>query len=105
MPSYDRTHCSCLLSRDYLADVSSLYRRYYVLQQTVLLAEQSGTKKHPAFCPKHPNKKTSLPMRELIPLIEGQEKIIAQTFSNLRKRKVQWDNAIKGNCCHILILT
>ena len=84
--------------RAYLADANSLYRRYYVLQRTALLAEQSGTKEHPANCPKHPNKKTSLPMRELIPLIQGQEKIFAQTFSNLRKRKIQLDSAIKGNC-------
>ena len=98
MPPYNRAHCSCLLTKAYLIDASSLYRRYYVLQRTALLAEQNGTKEHPAFCPKHPNKKTSLPIRESTPLIEVQEKIFAQTFSNLRKRKVQWDNAIEGNC-------
>ena len=98
MPSYNSGYCSCLLSRAYLADALSLYRRYYVLQQTALLGEQCGTKEHPTNCPKHRKQNTLLPKKERILLIDEQDKIFTQTLSNLRKRKVQWDNAIEGNC-------
>ena len=97
MPSYCSTHCSCLLTRAYLTDASSLYRRYYVLQQTVLLAEQLGTKEHPKNCPKHRKQNTSLSKEERILIIDEHERLFAQKYSNLQKRKAELDGAI-GNC-------
>ena len=95
MPSYCSTYCSCLLTRAYLVDASSLYRRYYVLQQTALLAEKCGTKVHPASCPKCPNKKkTSLPQHKLVLLVDEYDKTINQSFDNLRKRQSDLHDAI-----------
>ena len=94
MPSYDRAHCSCLLSRDYVTDASSLYRRYYVLQQTALLAEQTGLKEHPASCPKHEKQKTQVSRKEFMPLIDAKKKLFNRAFANLQERKNQLD----GSC-------
>ena len=97
MPSYSSTHCSCLLTRAYLTDASSLYRRYYVLQQTVLLAEQLGTKEHPINCPKHRKQNIPLSKEERFLIIDEHERMYAQKYSNLQKRKAELDSAI-GNC-------
>ena len=99
MPAYCSTYCSCLLTRAYLVDASSLYRRYYVLQQTVLLAEQFGTKEHPINIPKHRKQNTLLSKKERILLIDEHEKMYAQNFTNLQKRKADLDSAICNCYC------
>ena len=98
MTLYSPIYCSCHLTRAYLTDASSLYRRYYFLQQTALLAEKFGTKEHPTNCPKHRKQNTLLSKKDRILLIDEHDRLFAQNFSNLQKRKAELYSAI-GNCC------
>ena len=97
MPSYCPTYCSCLLTRAYIVDASSLYRRYYVLQRTAFAAEECGTKGHHVSCPKYRKQNTSLPKKDKIHLIKEQEDYFNQQYLNLQKRRDQICDAI-GDC-------